>query len=230
MLRQAAQGGAQATDDPEWSRRLELLRRHIDTFRRYQPRPYDQPLLLVRAETVLGRDNPAPVDLGWSELVPTVTVFELPGDHYGVLREPNAAILAGILRRELLGDTSSPAAVAGCAVARADRANRNTIPAMSMPAAAQIERWSVEWLSRYLGAAPETIDPEADFTRFGVNSITVIQFLKDLGAWLGTTLPPTATWKFRTIRALAEHLANGGTVSAECASAPTEPELVEGVL
>lgn len=230
LKRMAAQEGGlpQAADSAEWARRLDLLSHHIELFRRYQPRSLDQTLLLARAEIVLGRDEPAPVDLGWRELVPTVTVFELPGNHYDALSERNAAALAKLLRRELLSET------AAAAVRRETRVERPNVAAdtAAVPRqAAEIEQWAVAWLSRYLGAAPERIDPIADFTRFGVNSITIVQFLKELGAWLGTALPPTSTWKFRTIRALAEHLAGGGTVSAPaCEAAPNATEVVEGVL
>lgn len=232
LMKQAAaqeSGAPRGADDSEWARRLDLLRHHIELFRRYQPRPFEQPLLLARAETVLGRDEPAPIDLGWSELAPAVAVFELPGDHYGVLGEPNANRLAGILRRELLGEAFAAAGVSGNVVSHVERPNVAGAPTSRR--AAEIEQWAVAWLSRYLGADPGRIDPNADFTRFGVNSITVVQFLKELGVWLGTALSPTSTWKFRTIRALAEHLGNGGTITpSACEAAASAPETVEGVL
>jgi len=66
----------------------------------YQPRPWSGPVTLFRA--AVQPDPRLPIDLGWTSLAQGgLEVYELPGDHDLVFREPNIQVLAAQLRTRL---------------------------------------------------------------------------------------------------------------------------------
>jgi thioesterase domain-containing protein/NRPS condensation-like uncharacterized protein len=66
----------------------------------YRPRPWTGPITLFRAS--VQPDPRLPVDLGWTPLAEGgVELYELPGDHDLVFREPNIQALAAQLRARL---------------------------------------------------------------------------------------------------------------------------------
>ena len=66
----------------------------------YQPRPWPGPVTLFR--TAVQPDPRLPMDLGWTPLAQGgIEMYELPGDHDLVFREPNIQVLAAQLRARL---------------------------------------------------------------------------------------------------------------------------------
>ena len=66
----------------------------------YQPRPWTGQVTLFRAE--VQPDPRLPMDLGWTPLAQGgLEVYQLPGDHDLVFREPNIQVLAAQLRARL---------------------------------------------------------------------------------------------------------------------------------
>jgi thioesterase domain-containing protein/NRPS condensation-like uncharacterized protein/acyl carrier protein len=66
----------------------------------YKPMPWPGPVTLFR--TVVQPDPRLPMDLGWTPLAQGgIELYELPGDHDLVFREPNIQVLAAQLRASL---------------------------------------------------------------------------------------------------------------------------------
>jgi thioesterase domain-containing protein/acyl carrier protein len=66
----------------------------------YRPRPWTGPIALFRAS--VQPDPRLPQDLGWTPLAEGgIELYELPGDHDLVFREPNIQVLAAQLRNRL---------------------------------------------------------------------------------------------------------------------------------
>lgn len=66
----------------------------------YRPRPWTGPITLFRA--TVQPDPRLPQDLGWTPLAEDgIELYELPGDHDLVFREPNIQVLAAQLRARL---------------------------------------------------------------------------------------------------------------------------------
>ncbi|HSP78046.1 MAG TPA: alpha/beta fold hydrolase, partial [Myxococcaceae bacterium] len=111
VLEQARRGpsGTPHLELEEAEHLFALFRHHVEAQRRYVPRPYAGPAVLFRAGT-----QPAGVtaeDLGWrSWLTGGLTVDELPGDHYLLLRPPYVTSLARALARHLHAADSREAA------------------------------------------------------------------------------------------------------------------------
>lgn len=85
------------------------FRRALD---RYQGAEYDGAVLLIRPKLVVGyritggralniERGLLRADNGWRRYVSNLTIQEVPGDHDGMVLEPNVRVLAGRLREEL---------------------------------------------------------------------------------------------------------------------------------
>jgi len=116
LLRDAGGQEAQAPDKPGKAAEPEAdeidaeARRHAEireaiygeAMRRYQATPYPGPVLLARAqEKSFFASDIADETYGWGDLVARLATCDVPGDHIGILHEPNVAILAHQLRRHL---------------------------------------------------------------------------------------------------------------------------------
>ncbi len=72
----------------------------------YTPQPYPGQIMLFFA-----KDQPVSVTktsdprLGWAELADELHIYEVPGDHLGMLQEPNVQVLAQQLKRHLNHDS-----------------------------------------------------------------------------------------------------------------------------
>lgn len=74
-----------------------LMRTNLRAVKEYQPQPYPGAITLFRAHH---QSLHSAYDLGWSRLCPNgVQVFNVPGNHMTLLREPNVQILAGHLQQ-----------------------------------------------------------------------------------------------------------------------------------
>jgi len=85
------------------------LQRHFRVYQslmhawlRYQPRPYQGALTLLRASDRRYRDDQDPT-MGWQQIVAAerLTVIDVPGDHYTLIRQPHVAALAATVRLHL---------------------------------------------------------------------------------------------------------------------------------
>ena len=80
------------------------MQREFDLLEAYRPLPWSGPITLIRAQTqplLLLHDEAA---LGWSAVAPDgVEVVTLPGNHLTIMREPNVARLAEMLRERIAG-------------------------------------------------------------------------------------------------------------------------------
>jgi amino acid adenylation domain-containing protein len=79
----------------------------IQAWLRYQPRPYPGTLTLLRASERHDRD-PA---MGWQQIVAAerLSVLEVPGDHYTLIRPPHVTALAASVRQLLVTAAGSGA-------------------------------------------------------------------------------------------------------------------------
>ena len=95
-----------------------------------------------------------------------------------------------------------------------------TVAVSSSPArpsrmdARELEAWMQRWIAQRL-QSKDAVHPGKAFADLGLDSLTAVEFTASIEDHIGVSLPPTATWDFPSIRALAEHVAG---------SAPTAPD------
>lgn len=221
-------------EEDEFTRRLGILQHHLRVFRRYRPQRYEEALIVFKAAQKIGEGEHLAEDLGWRHVADAVELHELPGHHFSVLREPHVRVLASHLRHRLFADAVAPSTLTTtCLTNACADILLNGAEGLQPRAAGDIEAWALQWLSARIEIEAAAIDPEREFTHFGINSITAVRFLKDIGCWLGMALEPMVIWKFRTVRALAAHLAARSTAPAAVEQEDVnEPlaEVLEGTL
>jgi acyl carrier protein len=71
----------------------------------------------------------------------------------------------------------------------------------------EIRDWCVKHLARTLDLPEQTIDPEAKFTRLGLDSANSVYLLVELEEWLGTELQAELIFEYPSITELARYLA-----------------------
>jgi thioesterase domain-containing protein len=89
--------------EPEtpWNgRAVEVLAWNLRALQRYEPRPLDAKVLLLRARDGLIRKLGDPM-LGWGGLARSLEAREVPGDHHSLLAPPAVEALAAELARAL---------------------------------------------------------------------------------------------------------------------------------
>ncbi|MGO4736872.1 acyl carrier protein [Bosea sp. 2KB_26] len=72
---------------------------------------------------------------------------------------------------------------------------------------AEITAWCVAHLAKGLRRPADKIDPQAKFTRLGVDSAMAVYLVAELEEWLGRELPPELAFEYPSIATLARHLA-----------------------
>ena len=90
---------------PHELREWHLATSFLNALKKYVPAPYAGRVTLFRAQEVARAYDHVGPRLGWSEAVlPNLGVFEVPGGHDSLVREPNVRVLAsgleGVLRRD----------------------------------------------------------------------------------------------------------------------------------
>ncbi|BAZ49866.1 AMP-dependent synthetase and ligase [Nostoc sp. NIES-4103] len=73
--------------------------------------------------------------------------------------------------------------------------------------AESIQNWLIKWIANELAVELDAIDIDKSFAEYGLDSVTGIKLVSDLGNWLGRELSANSTWDYPTIATLAEHLA-----------------------
>ena len=82
-------------------RLFDVFKSNVQAMNRYMPRAYLGPITLFKAEEPLG-EKPLDGDLGWGALASgDLTVHEMPGNHFTIVRTPNIEILAEQLKNHL---------------------------------------------------------------------------------------------------------------------------------
>nr|VFK43850.1 MAG: Acyl-CoA synthetase (AMP-forming)/AMP-acid ligase II [Candidatus Kentron sp. TC] len=69
-----------------------------------------------------------------------------------------------------------------------------------------IRNWLIDRIARSTDIPPAEIDTGRLFTDYGLDSIAAVSLSEELGKWLGQSLPPTISYEYPTIDALARHL------------------------
>jgi acyl transferase domain-containing protein/acyl-CoA synthetase (AMP-forming)/AMP-acid ligase II len=95
-------------------------------------------------------------------------------------------------------------------------------PVAAAPAASQhpiragLERWLIDALARQLEIPAQSIDPQAPFASYGLNSRGSVQLVGDLEQWLARDdLSPTLLWEHPSVRALCAHLEGADAAASE---------------
>jgi acyl carrier protein len=74
------------------------------------------------------------------------------------------------------------------------------------PGADAIARTCQEYIADFLGTPVESVDPDADFDRLGIDSSLAVALLTELEERYDVDLPPDALFENPTINAVAEHV------------------------
>ena len=76
------------------------------------------------------------------------------------------------------------------------------------PTSDDISAWCQEYLARTFGRSMDRIDPDAKFSRLGLDSVNSVTLIVALEEWLGMELNPELAVEYPTLRKLSEYLAN----------------------
>ena len=91
--------------------------------------------------------------------------------------------------------------------------------------AAEIQAWLIAQISGRSGIAPEDINIRKPFVYHGLNSKQVVSMTRELGIWLGRSLPSTLGFDYPNIEAIALYLAGDDVVQ----SSPDDKQTVPGL-
>jgi amino acid adenylation domain-containing protein len=103
-LRRNANDGARRMPDSNQVDRLAAVRQEVYSraTRNYAPSACSTPAVLVRAlDTAFFKSDIADSTYGWGSLVDHLGIADVPGDHLGILKEPNVELLAQCLKPHL---------------------------------------------------------------------------------------------------------------------------------
>ncbi|HVC19686.1 MAG TPA: MupA/Atu3671 family FMN-dependent luciferase-like monooxygenase [Vicinamibacterales bacterium] len=110
---------------------------------------------------------------------------------------------------------------------------RATPAAPLAPAAAAIAAWLTTRIAALAKRPADRIEPQAPFSSFGLDSVTIVGLSGDLSAFVGRDLPPTLLYDFPSIERLSRRLAgDAGAGPAEAAARPAgrrEPIAIIGI-
>ncbi len=100
------------------------------------------------------------------------------------------------------------------------RAPARAVPAgPAVPSAAGIAAWLTTRIAALVKRPAAAIDPEAPFSSFGLDSVTIVSLSGDLSTFVGHDLPPTLLYDFPSIARLSRRLA-GDAAAAPGAAMP----------
>jgi acyl carrier protein len=71
---------------------------------------------------------------------------------------------------------------------------------------ATIRAWLLANCAEALGIPPESLDPSAPLSDYGLGSMQAVNLVGDLEEWLGRKLPATLLWDYPTLDAVASEL------------------------
>ena len=73
--------------------------------------------------------------------------------------------------------------------------------------AAAIRDWCIEHIATMLERRAAEIDPNAKFSRLGLDSATIINLIIAAEEWLGIEVDPDSVYEHPSVNALSEYLA-----------------------
>ena len=85
-----------------------------------------------------------------------------------------------------------------------------------------ITDWIKQWLSRRLNIQAESINSQASFADYGIDSVTAIELTRDLADLLHLKLNEALLWNFPTLELLAQHLYQLADGASGFESAPAD--------
>jgi acyl carrier protein len=74
------------------------------------------------------------------------------------------------------------------------------------PTQSQLRHWLQSQLAGRLELDPQQIEPQTEFTDYGLNSLEAVSLSGELENFLGRRLPPTLLWDYPTLETLVEYL------------------------
>ena len=78
---------------------------------------------------------------------------------------------------------------------------------MSTITSNDISNWLTDYISKLVQLPIDQIQPDAEFTSFGIDSSGAVGLAVDLSDWAGISLDPTLVYDYPTIEALSEYAA-----------------------
>ena len=78
----------------------------------------------------------------------------------------------------------------------------------------EIREWCIAYLAKSLKRPPDKIDPNAKFSRLGLDSASSVNLLMDLEEYLGAELSSDLVFEYPTIAQLARQIAGHASGSA----------------
>jgi len=66
--------------------------------------------------------------------------------------------------------------------------------------------WLIARVAHYLNEPPETIDGDADLSRYGLESVYAFALCGEIDEVWGAVLEPIVIWDVRTLAELADHV------------------------
>jgi acyl-CoA synthetase (AMP-forming)/AMP-acid ligase II/3-oxoacyl-(acyl-carrier-protein) synthase/acyl carrier protein len=79
-------------------------------------------------------------------------------------------------------------------------------PNPTIQGAAEVESWLQNQIAGKLKTEPSSLDRQAPFAQFGLDSLDAVRLSGELGSWLNRRLSPTLIYDYPSIAALAAHL------------------------
>lgn len=76
---------------------------------------------------------------------------------------------------------------------------------------ARLAAWLTEWIARKANLDAAALDPDQQFSDFGLDSLMAVSLSGELETLLGRTLSPSIAWEYPTIGELSAYLAAGGS-------------------
>jgi acyl carrier protein len=77
---------------------------------------------------------------------------------------------------------------------------------MSTVTSNNVSHWLTEYISKLVQLPIAEIQPDAEFSTFGIDSSGAVGLAVDLGDWAGVSVEPTLVYDYPTIDALSEHV------------------------
>lgn len=78
-------------------------------------------------------------------------------------------------------------------------------------------QWLLGTVAEHLNVDASTIDPDAELSKYGLDSMAVVSISNALSAYLGQTVSPTLLYSYPTVRALVDHFAPPDAAGAAAA-------------
>ena len=163
-------------------------------------------------DSVLGEQVCAHVVLKPDQQVSTQQLLVFCRQQMAAFKVPSRVALVETLPKTPTGKVLKRVLREGAARQAADEMSRpkvSTTPAhdgVTRRTASSIRQWVEDWVVQHTRGDRSAIDLAQTFADYGLDSIAAVQFVRDVGDWLGRELEATLAWNFPTIEAFVAHL------------------------